>query len=444
MLAAITPCKAEPGSRPSCPPQPGSRPKLASLASIPGVYWDTDPRHRLPPIEHGQAASGHKAPLAPPSLAERLQALPPDYQLRSFLDDIEAAGDGQRAIGPEFGDCEAFAAGLPLEPCANGSVPQAHVQALVHDFRRRQRWASIVVAGCIAASFVLTVAGLATLAGFAKPEATGALPAPDTSTPTDWNEPPAAKVRFVFAAAAPEIAANDPPALAPAAAPGAAESPQLAAPQLIMMTSNRPLALAPLLSLRQARYVLVRGLPKEATLSAGQRNPSGVWLVKEKEVSQLTLSVGANASGDYPVEIYALGATSAPQARQRLLIRVEQALGAAAVSDALPPLAMASTAPDEAEAVAADASLLMARAMRLLDDGDIAAARRLFLRLADQGEGDAAYELARTFDTQALMGPGAKGPSADRASAVTWYERASKSGNVKAAERLKILASLSD
>ena len=442
MIAATTPCKGEPGSRPSCPPQPGSRPKLASLASIPGVYWNTVPRRPLPHIEHGQGASGHKAPPARPFLAERLQALPPDHQLRSFLDDIEAAGDAQSAVGPEFGDCEAFAAGLPLEPGANGSVPQAHVRALVHDFRRRQRWASIVVAGCIAASFVLTFAGIATLAGFTKPEATGALTAPDKSTPTDWEGPPAAKVRFIFAASAPEIAPNDPPA-APAAA-GAVETPRLAAPQLILMTSNRPLALAPLLSLRQARYVLVRGLPKEATLSAGQRNPSGAWLVKEKDVSQLTLSVGANASGDYPVEIYALGATSAPQARQRLLIRVAQALGAAAVSDASPPLAMASTAPDEAEVMAADSSPLMALAMRLLEEGDIAAARRLFLHLADQGEGDAAYELARTFDTQALTRLGAKGLSADRASAVTWYERASKSGNVKAAERLKILASLSD
>ncbi|MGB2932046.1 MAG: hypothetical protein WBE08_04520 [Methyloceanibacter sp.] len=364
--------------------------------------------------------------------------------MRSFLDDIEAAGDAQSAAGSEFGDCEAFAAGLPLEPGANGSAPQAHVQTLVHDFRRRQRWASIVVAGCIAASIVLTFAGIATLAGFTKPEATGALTAPDKSIPSDWDEPPAAKVRFVFAAAAPKIAPNDIPAVAPAAA-GAVETPQLAAPQLILMKSNRPLALAPLMALRQARYVLVRGLPKEATLSAGQRNPSGAWLVKEKDVSQLTLSVGANASGDYPVEIYALGATSAPQARQRLLIRVEQVLGAAAVSDASPPIAMVSTAPDEVGLVAAaDSSLLMARAMRLLGDGDIAAARRLLLHLADQGEGDAAYELARTFDTQALMELGAKGPSADRASAVTWYERASNSGHVKAAERLKILASLSD
>jgi TPR repeat protein len=84
----------------------------------------------------------------------------------------------------------------------------------------------------------------------------------------------------------------------------------------------------------------------------------------------------------------------------------------------------------------------MAEAMRLLGEGDIAAARLVFERLADQGEGDAAYELARTFDPEALTELGAKNVHADRKLAVTWYERASENGNVKAAERLKILASL--
>ena len=73
----------------------------------------------------------------------------------------------------------------------------------------------------------------------------------------------------------------------PGAPPSSAAN---AAPQLIMVQAGRPLELAPLLSQRQARYVLFRGLPKEATLSAGQRNPSGAWLVKDKDVDRLTLS----------------------------------------------------------------------------------------------------------------------------------------------------------
>ena len=83
------------------------------------------------------------------------------------------------------------------------------------------------------------------------------------------------------------------------------------------------------------------------------------------------------------------------------------------------------------------------RAKRLLEEGDIAAARLLLLHLAERGEGEAAYELARTFDREILAALGARGMNGDPARALGWYEQASQKGNVKAAERLKILASLS-
>ena len=49
----------------------------------------------------------------------------------------------------------------------------------------------------------------------------------------------------------------------------------------------------------------------------------------------------------------------------------------------------------------------MTRAMRLLGEGDIAGARLLFMHLAEQGESEAAYELARTFDGEVLSELGA-------------------------------------
>ena len=105
----------------------------------------------------------------------------------------------------------------------------------------------------------------------------------------------------------------------------------------------------------------------------------------------------------------------------------------------------AAQAPAQAQpAAAAPASPLMARAMRLLGEGDIAGARLLLMHLAEQGEADAAYELARTFDAEYLAELGARGVGPDKTRAVGWYEWASESGSVKAAERLKILASLSD
>ena len=140
-----------------------------------------------------------------------------------------------------------------------------------------------------------------------------------------------------------------------------------------------------------------------------------------------------------------LGAVSAPQARQRLVFRVAAGPTLASAAGASGTLFNTAQAPAPAQpAAAAPASPLMARAMRLLGEGDIAGARLLLMHLAEQGEADAAYELARTFDAEYLAELGARGVGPDKTRAVGWYEWASESGSVKAAERLKILASLSD
>jgi hypothetical protein len=296
---------------------------------------------------------------------------------------------------------------------------------------------------------VLTVVGIAALASFAKPSPADADPLVKSSSSVVWHgSQDSALPKLILAKAAPftepapaEEEASSPPPESVTDSSSAANT----APQLIMVQAGRPLELAPLLTQRQARYVLVRGLPSEAKLSAGQRNPSGAWLVKERDADHLTLSIGGAASGDYPVEVYALGAASAPQARQRLVFRVAAGPTLASTAGAPGTLFNAAQAPAQAQpAAAAPASPLMARAMRLLGEGDIAGARLLLMHLAEQGEADAAYELARTFDAEYLAELGARGVGPDKTRAVGWYEWASESGSVKAAERLKILASLSD
>jgi hypothetical protein len=446
MTGSTSPGKAEPGLRPSCPP-PAHKPRLASLAAIPGVYWGAStnrPRPRIE-IEDGTWSSlGDKLPRTPPpSLLARLRAVPPDDQLRSFLSDLSS---GVHAHGhSEASDSAAYAAGLPLEPGAAGHVPQAHVQALIHEFQRRQRRASLLVAGCVAASVVLTAAGIMALMRMEKPKASDS--GPGTKSSVVWHgQHAAAQPRLILASIIPSSAPEAAP-VDPAPAPST-EAAHLARPQFIQMKANVPLSLAPLVSLRQARYLLIRGLPNEATLSAGRRNPSGAWLVKEKDMAGLALTMGGTAGGDYPVEIYSLGATSTPQARQRLLLRVEEGPTPTtsfetSAPDSLFDMALANARPAGLPA-SPNASAQMADAMRLLGDGDITRARLLFQQLADQGESEAAYELARTFDPETLTALGAKNVQADRKLAVTWYERASETGNTKAAERLKILASLGD
>jgi TPR repeat protein len=453
MTGSTSPCKAEPGLRPSCPP-PAHKPRLASLAAIPGVYWGGSINRPRPRIDDGtwspddctwSSREEKLPPTPPPSLLARLRAVPPDRQLRNFLTDLSS---GVHAHGhSEASDSAAYAAGLPLEPDAAGHVPQAHVQALIQEFQRRQRRASLVVAGCVAASVLLTAAGIVALMSMERPKASDPEPgATKSSAVLHGQHASAAQPRLILASIIPSSPSEVAPA-DPAPAPSA-ETMHLARPQLIQMKANVPFALAPLLSLRQARYLLIRGLPNQAMLSAGQRNPSGAWLVKEKDMAGLSLTMSGTAGGDYPVEIYALGATSTPQARQRLLLRVAEGPTPTmsfetSSPDALFDMALTNAKPGGSPA-APGASPQMADAMRLLVDGDVAGARLLFEQLADQGESEAAYELARTFDPEALTELGVKDVQADRKLAVTWYERASETGNAKAAERLKILASLAD
>ena len=449
MIGSTAPCPAEPGLQPLPQPLACDYLEAAPPAAIPEVRWDAIHRSTFPYIETPQYTRRIASRMAlPRSLAARLHTLAPDdEELGVFLEDLALAVRAETCSGYDLSDSEAFAAGLPLEP---RPAPQAHMQALVHDFRRRQHQASMLVAGCVAISFVLTVVGIAALVGFTKPAPADADPVVKNSSSVVWRESQdTALPKLILAKAAPftEPAPVEEEASSPLPQPVTGSSSAAnTAPQLIMVQAGRNLELAPLLTQRQARYILVRGLPSEAKLSAGQRNPSGAWLVKDKDADHLTLSIGGTASGDYPVEVYALGASSAPQARQRLVFRVAAGptlASATGASGTLFNMVLGTAAPAQPGA-AAETSPLMARAMRLLGEGDIAGARLLFMHLAEQGESDAAYELARTFDAEVLTELGARGVGPDRTRAVGWYEWASETGSVKAAERLKILASLSD
>ncbi len=450
MTGSTTPCPTEAGSLPLSQLLARHQFEATSPAAIPGVRWDAihptgfSLRETRPSPK--RMAGGMTLPH---SLAARLRTpAPDDKELGNFLEDLALAVRAETGSNYDLSDLEAFEAGLPLEP---KPAPQAHMQALIHDFRRRQRQAGMLVAGCVATSFVLTVVGIAALASFARSTPADSEPVVKNPGSVVWQQPEDAslpKLILAKAAASIEPAPIVEEASSPEPAYPSVSSPAVnLTPQLILVKAGRTLELAPLLTQRQARYILIRGLPNEATLSAGQRNPSGAWLVKDKDMERLTVSIGSAASGYYPVEVYALGASSAPQARQRFMFRVEASAGPtlASADGASGTLfnAGVATAPEQ-PAQTAKISPLMARGLRLVSEGDIAGARLLFMHLAEQGEADAAYELARTFDAEYLTEIGAQGVGPDKTRAVGWYEWASELGNAKAAERLKILASLSD
>lgn len=321
---------------------------------------------------------------------------------------------------------------------------QAHMLALVREFQRRQQHANLLVAGSLAAAIVLTLGGFVLIAHLMAPAKNDQI-VPARSTSIAWQRPEREALMT------PNRVTKGEALLIPAknviSAPAFGED--ASPPQVILASQGRKLALAPLLGQRHARYVLLRGLPPEAELSAGERTGSGSWMIKDEDVRDLSLTVGEAAIGDYPVDIYLLDTGNAPQARRTLILRVEPArprvyAAGLSLSWANALLDASAKAPSTAESIPpAESSVLLARARQLLSEGDIAGARLLLFHLAERGEGDAAYELARTFDAEVLAKLGASGVDSDPAIARGWYEQASQHGNAEAAERLKILASLS-
>lgn len=377
----------------------------------------------------------------PEPLAARLDALEledafPEFE--SLTEEVQHDAEGDQAE-EDFPDIATLTAGPPLDPAWHPGAAQVHVQALLQEFHRRQRRASLLVTGSVITAIVLTVGGLWLAVNFAMPYPAGSQNSPLRSTSVAWQRPVHAQVLT-------NRDAKGEPLLVPAlATPLAKASPQA---QTFLATSGREIAFAALLPPSRVGYFLIRGLPAEARLSAGRRSDSGTWLVKAQQASALTLSLGAVPSGHYPVEIYVLQSGDTPQARRSLVLRVETPAPAydadtdrgwtSALLD-LVPAARAAESP----ALQADPAALQARAKRLLDEGDIAAARLLLHYLAERGQGEAAYELGRTYDRDMLAELGARGIDGDLASARGWYQRAAQSGNAKAAERLRILASLS-
>lgn len=309
---------------------------------------------------------------------------------------------------------------------------QAQLQNLVQAFHRRQRQASVLVACSIAAATILTLAGLLLLFGTASPGQAN----PERAAPGDG--PPTAQGAH---------AGLSGPSLAPRLVSDTiAGTPSEA--RIVMARPERPLALGPLLPLGLARYVLLRGLPEDASLSAGRRTGAGTWMVKAEDIAGLTLTPHGSASGDYPTEIYLLDSAHGLQARRRLILRVDAsppvyAAGLALGWPTVFPATQQASEPADAQVEVPPAPMETAprqeKTPRVLG-GDIVTARRHLTERAERGEADAAYELALTYDDEVLARAGLDNIEGDMGTAQAWYMRAAQAGHTGAARRLEMIA----
>ena len=415
----------------------------------------------------------------PGSLAARLDALA-HGRLEEHVRDLRARRDAALAqlhpqqrprnsaapLRAEPSDFRSLSNGTfaphPLNNTATLPSSQVMMRALLRDFHRRQRQANMLVAGCLSAACALTVSGVLILASFIVPDQPAVKnPAatPEHATSIAWQRPHVEDDRSSETANR-ETKAH--PLLVRTRAEmamvgggllhrgGVTFPHDTSASDVVLTNADRELELAPLLSRRYAELILLRGLPPEAQLSAGSRNASGAWLVKGAMLGELKLQVGAAQAGDYPIDVYDMNSGNAPQGRQSFMLRVVSPSSASAAAGlniswpaVLIDMAMMTLAA-EGRSVHDHASPLQSRANALMREGDIAGARLILRHLAENGDQNAALQLAQSFDPAVLATRGVKGIGGDQQAALAWYERASRTSNDDTRESLDILANLSD
>jgi hypothetical protein len=111
-----------------------------------------------------------------------------------------------------------------------------------------------------------------------------------------------------------------------------------------------------------------------------------------------------------------------------------------------PPQTVSPSVASRPPVAAEDASVIAAKmkiGVELMTYGEVAAARVMFQRAAEAGEGAGAFALAETYDPLVLGGLRPReGITPDVALARTWYERARDLGSVEARDRISRLAQL--
>jgi hypothetical protein len=256
-----------------------SAPKIPGLEAIINRYASVglDPRlHRT------------ESPL-PRSLAARLQVLAPvDVGLADFLDQLEAALSDPSRYEDSLSEDGEMDPDTPVQ-FAPAGMAQSCMQALVDDFSRRQRQATMLVAGCITVSCILTFVGIAAIGSFAASAAADKVASQTRlSSAATWSKPEDAVPSISLVAASPNRAGKSDALLLPARLASSAGVAGSQAPAFVLMQAGRPLALGPIIAARQASYLLIRGLPDEAWRSSGHRQATRAGGVRSHHPSALS------------------------------------------------------------------------------------------------------------------------------------------------------------
>lgn len=195
--------------------------------------------------------------------------------------------------------------------------------------------------------------------------------------------------------------------------------------------------------------ISLKGLPAEARLSTGIDVGGGQWLLPPARLKDLAVTLPKGTTGQFGLEVQLLKddaqtSLSDPVSFDLRVGSKRQDGGVLAPSNTGTAPAGGEQAsrlavlPDETPQIETDflTQMLIRDGNRLMRDGDIASARRLYEQAAGKGNAEAALAMGRSYDPSYFEKLPVKTGKPDPATAFEWYKKALEGGLVTA--RVKI------
>ncbi len=183
------------------------------------------------------------------------------------------------------------------------------------------------------------------------------------------------------------------------------------------------------------RFLIFRGLAEGVHFSAGfQVNSS--WAVAASDLPDLELLSAPDYCGAFLVQVTAHTAEGHILGRSIVPVIITPGEGENSQTLHLAPLDAGSAENAPSDLRLTEEERLLRQAETLIATGLIGGARLLYARLAEEGNGRAAYALAQSFDPDSLSRLHVIGLAADREQAQAWYGKAAELGYGPALERV--------
>ena len=189
-------------------------------------------------------------------------------------------------------------------------------------------------------------------------------------------------------------------------------------------SARLPLQIQPEEAALEPFILVLSGAPDGMTLTGASRIGSDTWFLSPGSASRLEIALPEWSTSVFEITMALRRTNGLVVAQAKAWIAVPPPAGPEAVG----------TRTDESAA-----KELLAKADRLIEKGDIVAARTLYQRAAEMGSGMAALTLGATYDPSRLWSFGALGMVGNKERAKQWYLRAGELGHPDAKARLMAL-----